>query len=564
MKEKIRAIASLNALEHGGKADLNSVISKVVALFPELRKELKTLIPEIRGILEEVNSLSREEMRASIEIGFPELLAPATREGPRGLPDLPGVERGGVVMRLAPSPSGPLHLGHARMAILNDEYFRRYGGKLILRIEDTNPKNIDPDAYQMIQDDLNWLDVNYTDLVIQSKRIDLYYSVMKNLIEAGNAYVATTPSEEFKTKKQKSQPIAEREESPEENLNRWEKMISGIYKKGEAYAVVKTDLMHPNPAIRDFIAFRIIEVPHPIEGDKYRVYPMMNFSVAADDHLLNLTHVIRGKDHMANTEKQRYVFNYMNWKQPYYLHYGKVSIEHSILKTSLIKDGIRSGKFTGWDDPRLGTLLALKKRGFDPRAIRRYYVESGIGDVDTTFSWEIFYSFNRKLIDARSPRHFFVKDPVRLKFDYDGTLLASIPLFPHHDHSVTSAVRQYTVRGGEIFISGQDYQKFNGSVVRLKDLGDFKIEDGSIEYLGNEAAIEDRTEVKRKDVLRKHPIIHWLSGNEMPFEISKPDGTTDSGLIERDSSNYLGIVHQLERYGYANVVSNSNGFFTHP
>ena len=563
MREKIKAIASLNALEHDGKAELNSVVSKTIGLFPEERKNLKSLIPMIKEIVEEVNSLSKEEKNAIIQRDFPELLVTRVKEDEKKLPDLPNVEKSGVVMRLAPSPSGPLHIGHARMSILNDEYFRRYGGKLILRIEDTNPANIEPAAYQMIQDDLKWLEVNFTDLVIQSKRFDIYYDEMKKLIEMGKAYVATTPTEEFKAKKQKGMPIKERDESPEENLERWSKMVSGEYEKGEVYAVVKTDLDHPNPAIRDFIAFRIIDIPHPLEGDKYKAYPMMNFSVAIDDHYLGLTHVIRGKDHIANTEKQKYIFGYRNWKVPFYLHYGKVSIEHSILKTSLIKKGIKSGEFSGWDDPKLGTLLALKKRGFDPLAIRKYYVESGIGSVDTTFSWEIFYSFNRKIIDNRSPRHFFVNQPVHLDFDFGGTLTADIPLYPQSNRAGEQKSRHYTVGKGTIIISSQDYEKLNGELVRLKDLGYFKIESKEIQYVGT-SINEDVQKWSPNKPLGKAPIIHWLSGNELPFVVAKPDGTVDTGLVEKDALNYLGTVHQFERYGYVNVLNEKEGYFTHP
>jgi len=561
--DKVRAIASFNALEHEGKAELNSVISKMVALFPEERKNLKTLIPQVKTIVEEVNSLSIDEMKSIVQRDFPELLITTPKEEEKKLPDLPDVGKGGVVMRMAPSPSGPLHIGHARMAILNDEYLRRYGGKLVLRIEDTNPANIEPEAYQMIQDDLKWLDVNFTDLVIQSKRFAIYYDEMKKLIEMGKAYVATTPTEEFKSKKQNGLPIKERDETPEENMERWERMVSGGYEKGEAYAVIKTDLIHPNPAIRDFIAFRIIDIPHPLEGDKYKAYPMMNFSVAVDDHYLGLTHVIRGKDHTANTEKQKYIFGYRNWKLPFYLHYGKVSIEHSILKTSLIKKGIRSGEFSGWDDPKLGTLLALKKRGFSPLAIRKYYVESGIGSVDTTFSWEIFYSFNRKLIDSSSPRHFFVDSPVSLKFEFDGILRASIPLFPQATRSDDRGRREYTVGKGSITISTQDYQQFKGDLVRLKDLGYFKIDEERIEYIGQEI-LEDVQKWNPSRPLGKVPIIHWLSGNETPFKVFKPDGTVDEGLVEKDSLKYVGRVNQFERYGYVRVSNEREGYFTHP
>ena len=563
MREKIKAIACFNAFEHDGKADFNSVVSKTVGLFPQERKNLKSLIPVIREVVDEVNSLTKDEMRNIIQRDFPELLVTTQKEEEKKLPDLPDIGKDGVVMRLAPSPSGPLHIGHARMSILNDEYFRRYGGKLILRIEDTNPANIEPEAYQMIQDDLRWLDVNFTDLVIQSKRFNIYYDEMKKLIEIGKAYVATTPTEEFKAKRQAGMPIRERDETPEENLERWEKMVVGEYEKGEVYAVVKTDLNHPNPAIRDFIAFRIVDAPHPLEGDRYKAYPMMNFSVAVDDHYLGLTHVIRGKDHTANTEKQKYIFSYRNWKMPFYLHYGKVSIEHAILKTSLIKKGIRNGEYSGWDDPKLGTLLALKKRGFDPLAIRKYYIESGIGSVDTTFSWEIFYSFNRKIIDGRSPRHFFINDPVSLEFDFDGVLTADIPLFPQAGKSDDQKMRHYEVRRGEIALASQDFQKYNGELVRLKDLGYFKIDGERIEYLG-ESINEDIQKWNPNRPIGKVPIIHWLSGNGIPFEILKPDGSTDSGLLEKDALNYMNTVHQLERYGYVNILNDKTGCFTHP
>ncbi len=563
MRDKLKAIASFNALEHEGKADLNSVISRIVALFPEERKNMKVLIPLVREIIDEVNSLSKAEMKSIVEKEFPEWLQNTPKETEKRLPDLPNVEKNGVIMRMAPSPSGPLHIGHARMAILNDEYLRRYGGKLILRIEDTNPANIEPDAYQMIQDDLKWLDVKYTDVVVQSERFQIYYDEMKKLIEIGKGYVATTPTEEFKSRKQRGIPVIEREQTPEENLERWDKMVSGEYEKGEAYAVVKTDLSHPNPAIRDFIAFRIIDIPHPLVGDKFSVYPMMNFSVAIDDHYLGLTHVIRGKDHTANTEKQKYIFAYRGWKLPYYLHYGKVSIENSILKTSLIKKGIRNGEFSGWDDPRLGTLLALKKRGINPLSIRKYYVESGIGSVDTTFSWEILYSFNRKIIDPVSPRHFFVNNPVSLRFDFDGALKAEIPLFPTSSKQSDRKYREYVVKRGSIIITSDDYQKNIGGLVRLKDLGYFKINEDSIEFVGAEMT-EDVQKWNPSRPLGKVPIIHWLYQNFVPFKVFRPDGKIDEGLLERNALDYMEIVNQFERYGYVNIINEKEGYFTHP
>jgi len=551
MMEKIRAIAAYNAYEHEGKAELKAVVSRFLGLFPDKKASLSELMPLIKGAVEEINKLSKDEQLKIVQSVFPEWLEKKKVVEDKKLPDLPNVEIGKVVMRLAPSPSGPLHIGHARMAILNDEYVKRYKGKLILRIEDTNPANIMPEAYKMIEDDLKWLEVDYHEVVIQSDRFELYYDTMEKLISMEKAYVATTPTEVFKAKRQQSIPIDERNDSSEANLRRWEKMLNGDFKKGEAYAVIKTDLTHPNPAIRDFIAFRIIEIPHPLKGKKYRVYPMMNFSVAVDDHFLGLTHVIRGKDHLANTEKQKYIFNYFRWPLPFYLHYGKVSIENSILKTSIIKKGIANGDFTGWDDPRLGTLLAMKMRGINPRAIRRYWVETGIGDVDIKFSWENLYAFNKHIIDSESPRHFFVVNPIRLELLLDEVVKVKMPIFPKKENGL---FREYEIKKGEIFIAQDDYNKFMGQEVRLKDLGNFKLERDKLKFIDN-----DLSKIKQGI-----PIIHWIQNDFVDYQIIKPDGATDKGILEKNALNYLGKVNQLERYGYANLINEKLGYYTHP
>ncbi len=551
MIEKLRAIAAYNAYEHDGKAELKAVVSRFLGLFPDKKGNLSELMPQIKSAVEEINKLTKEEQLKIVEAIFPEWLEKKKVVEEKKLPDLPNVEIGKVVMRLAPSPSGPLHIGHARMAILNDEYVKRYKGKLILRIEDTNPANILPEAYKMIEDDLKWLEVDYQEVVIQSDRFELYYDVMEKLIMMEKAYVSTTPTEIFKAKRQQSIAINERNDPAESNLRRWDKMLNGEFKKGEAYAVIKTDLTHPNPAIRDFIAFRIIETPHPLKGNKYRVYPMMNFSVATDDHFLGLTHVIRGKDHLANTEKQKYIFNYFGWSLPFYLHYGKVSIENSILKTSIIKKGIANGEFKGWDDPRLGTLLAMKKRGINPKAIRRYWVETGIGDVDIKFSWENLYAFNKHIIDPESPRHFFVLNPVKLELILEGIIKVKMPVYPKKEDT---PFREYEIRKGQVYITQEDYNKFIGKEIRLKDLGNFKLEEGKLQYIDN-----DLSKIKQGI-----PIIHWLQSDFVDFEIVKPDGTIDKGILEKHALNYIGKVNQLERYGYTNILNEKLGYYTHP
>ena len=147
---------------------------------------------------------------------------------------------------------------------------------------------------------------------------------------------------------------------------------------------------------------------------KAHVYPLMNFSVVADDHLLGVTHVIRGKDHIANTRRQRYIYDHFGWKVPVYRHYGRMGIEGVVLSTSQMRLGIREGTYTGWDDIRLGTLRALARRGILPGAVKNAMIAIGIGDVDISFSWDNLYAENRKLVDPIANRYFFVADPVTI------------------------------------------------------------------------------------------------------------------------------------------------------
>ena len=233
----------------------------------------------------------------------------------------------------------------------------------------------------------------------------------EQLIGRGGAYVCTCENEHFKALKDKKIACPCRDQPVETALSLWEKMLDGGFKEGEASVRVKTDLLHPDPAMRDFPIFRILDAPpHPkVEA---RVYPLMNFSVVADDHLLGVTHVIRGKDHIANTRRQRYIYDHFGWTVPVYRHYGRMGIEGVVLSTSQMRLGINEGKYTGWDDIRLGTLRALARRGISPEAVKNAMLAIGIGETDISFSWDNLYAENKKIVDPVANRYFFVPDPV--------------------------------------------------------------------------------------------------------------------------------------------------------
>jgi len=538
----VRKYALQNAVFFKGTANPKAVVGKVLSECPEFRSRSAELMQIADSVVPEVNKMGLDAQTKELSTYGQNLAVKEKKERVYELPALEGAEKG-VVMRIAPGPSGPLHIGHSRVSVLNDEYVKRYGGKLIARFEDTNPEKIEADAYDMILEDLEWLGVKVHEKMIQSDRFPIYYDITKKLIEMGKGYVCTCNADDWRDMKEEMRACPCRDLPINEQLERYDKLLSNGYKEGEAIAVVKTDIRHPNPAIRDFVALRIVEHPHPRVGTKYNIYPMMNLSVAIDDHLSGMTHVIRGKDHLNNTFRQEYIYEYMGWKKPIFHHYGLVTIPESILKTSIIKKGIWDGEYTGWDDIRTGTLRAMKKRGIRPEAIRRYWVESGMKPIDIQFTWDTLYAMNRDLIDANANRYFFVPDPVAFGITGTDSIGGKAPLHPDHPERGT---RDYSMKGKiNISISSQDTENFKeAGMIRLKDL--CNIEYGTpAKYAGTDHSI-------LKKGIRA---VQWVSSG-VPAELHMPDGTVQKGIAEKAMLSEKGEMVQFERIGFVRIEKN--------
>jgi glutamyl-tRNA synthetase len=551
MLEKLaRKYALHNAVLHEGKAHEGSVLGKLISEKPELKSDIKEAMKVIKAVVAEVNALGLDEQMAQLEREAPELLERKSIEKDT-FTDLPNVQ-GQVVMRFAPGPSGPLHIGHTRAAILNDEYVRHYGGRYIIRLEDTNPAKIDPGAYDSIEEDLKWLGVQYHELAVQSERFEIYYDHARQLLSQGNAYICRCEVEDWRSAKLKMQPCPHRELAVETQLEGWEKMLGGAFNEGEASFMVKTDLEHPNPAVRDFVGARIVKTPHPRTGDRYIVYPLYNFSVAVDDHLMGMTHVLRGKDHLNNTHRQEYVYNHFGWDKPVFVHYGLVQMEDITLKTTVIKEGIANGVYSGWNDVRLATLKTMAQRGIQPEAIREYWREVGIKEVDIRFSWDNLYAYNKDIVDPRANRYFFVWNPQSLVIKGIERLEGHAPLHPDHPER---GVRKVVLTGAKcirLFITGDDFEKnAPGEKIRLKDLCNVEFTSkNSTQYIGDDLTLI-------KEGVR---IIHWVGGDNVPTRLYMPDGAVKEGFCEPISKEDLGKVVQFERLGFVRIWAMNGGY----
>ncbi len=399
-KDKIRAYALKNAIAHNGNANSGAIIS---GLFAEglKKEEAKDYSSKINEVVEEVNKLSLEEQRNDFE-NFKDLIS--EREVREGLPELPNAENG-VVMRFAPSPSGGMHVGHALTSCLNYDYVNKYGGKFIVRIEDTNPENIYPPAYDLLRDDSDWLFNEEAEIIIQSERMDLYYSYAVALIEKESAYVCTCSGDDFREFSKNKKDCPCRKNSVEENISKWEKMVKGDYDSGEVVLRFKTPLelrgmAHKNPAMRDFPLARVCKTEHPLQGRKYNVWPLMNLSVSADDIEMRMTHIIRAKEHRDNAERQKMIFKVFDKDYPWTAFLGRVHLKGMRLSASEITQGIKDGKYSGWDDKNLLTIQSLKKQGYHPEAFWKIAEHIGLSEADKTLNkkdfFELLNNFNKR------------------------------------------------------------------------------------------------------------------------------------------------------------------------
>lgn len=559
-KELIEKFALLNAVKHNGKAEFKSVLGKILSEKPEFKPFIKELTNLIASIINEVNKLSLDAQIKIIEEKWPSLLLKEKIKEEKVLPPLPNAEKYSIIVtRFSPNPDCVLHLGSLRAIILSHDYARMYKGKFILRFEDTDPrlKRSSLRFYEDIKEDLLWLNCKWDEEYIQSDRLPIYYEYAEKLIKLGGGYICTCTKEEFLKRVSLSKACACRSLPIENQLDRWSKMLNGEFKEGEAVFRVKTDLTHPNPAVRDWPALRIIDPekhPHPRVGEKYRVWPLYNFACGLDDHLMNITHIIRGKEHYTNMIRQKYLYAYFGWEYPEAIHYGRLKIVDAELSKSKIIEKVLKGVVKGFDDPRLATLKALKRRGITPECLRKLVLDVGPKPVDVTLSWENIYAINRKIIDPICNRYFCVLNPVLMIVKgVKEKLFAKIPFHPSHLERGERIIEVNPVNNSiELLISKDDLPLLKeNKFIRLMELFNVEIEDANENKVYCKLHSKSYEEAKKL----KAPLIHWvLQLKNLDVEIimdngEKRDGKAETTLLQEN----VGSIIQLVRVGFAKI-----------
>ncbi len=437
-----------------------------------------------------------------------------------------------------------------------------YGGKLILRFDDTNPEAERKEYYAAIKVGLDWLEVKYDRVKNTSDDIELLYKKCQEMLDGNYAYVCTCKQETISANRREMKPCKCSMGEMEQNKERWDKMFTK-YGQGDAIVRFRGNMSSENTVMRDPVMFRIIETKHPLLDDKYRVWPSYDFAVAIEDSIDGVTHAFRTKEYELRNELYYTILDLLKMRKPKVIEFSRLGFEGMPVSKRVLRPLIEEGKVSGYDDPRLPTLEALKRRGIVPEAIRKFVMSLGFTKADTLAPFETLESFNRKIVDPTSIRLHMVKNPASIRIK---NLPSNTITMPNHP---TKDMGKRTIEiGEEFYLESEDVEKLKpGDAIRLMGLGNIKITNQSPpegQYVGDELGADI-------------PKAHWVAQKNaqkikilipsQPF-IGEEFNTSSLQEINVFTEPYYnelkeGKEIQFVRFGYCRKDSMLQAIYTH-
>ena len=328
-----------------------------------------------------------------------------------------------VQTRFPPEPNGYLHIGHAKSILLNYGLAKKYGGKFNLRFDDTNPTKEKTEFVESIIEDVKWLGADFEDrLFFASNYFEQMYECAVLLIKKGKAYVCDLSAEEIKeyrgdyNRPGKDSPYRNR--SVEENLKLFEEMKEGKYKDGEKVLRAKIDMSSPNINMRDPVIYRVAHMSHHNTGDQWCIYPMYDFAHPIEDAIEHITHSICTLEFEDHRPLYDWVVRECEFVHPpRQIEFAKLYLTNVVTGKRYIKKLVEDGIVDGWDDPRLVSIAALRRRGYTPESIRRFVEMVGVSKANSSVDYAMLEYCIREDLKLKKPRLMAVLDPVKLVID---------------------------------------------------------------------------------------------------------------------------------------------------
>ena len=463
-----------------------------------------------------------------------------------------------VHTRFPPEPNGYLHIGHAKSILLNYGLASEYGGKFNMRFDDTNPSKEKSEFVESIKADVKWLGADFEDrLFFASDYFDQMYEGALKLIEKGKAYVSDLTAEQMReyrgtlTEPGKDDP--NRNRSVEENLRLFEEMKEGKYADGEKTLRAKIDMASPNINMRDPILYRVAHLSHQNTGDKWCIYPMYDYAHPIEDAIEGITHSICTLEFEDHRPLYNWVVTELEYPHPpKQIEFAKMYLTNVVTGKRYIKKLVEDGIVDGWDDPRLVSIAALRRRGFTPESIRLFVELCGVSKANSSAEYSMLEYCIREDLKLKRPRIMAVTDPVKLVIDnYPEDKTEMLPVVNNPENE--SLGSREVPFGRELYIEREDFMEeppkkyfrlFPGNEVRLMGAYFVKCTSYEKDEAGNVTVVHCTYDPASRggnspDGRKVKGTIHWVSAaDSVKAEIRLYENIIDEekGVYNEDGS----------------------------
>ncbi|KAI3754936.1 hypothetical protein L1987_54728 [Smallanthus sonchifolius] len=328
--------------------------------------------------------------------------------------DLPDAEMGKVCLRFAPEPSGYLHIGHSKAALMNQYFAQRYNGKVIVRFDDTNPAKESSEFVDNLLIDIKTLGINYEKVTYTSDYFPQLMEMAEKLIKEGKAYIDDTPREQMQKERMDGIDSKCRNNSVDENMRLWKEMISGSERGLQCCLRGKLDMQDPNKSLRDPVYYRCNPIPHHRIGSKYKIYPTYDFACPFVDSVEGITHALRSSEYHDRNAQYYRIQEDMGLRKVYLYEFSRLNMVYTLLSKRKLLWFVQNGKVDGWDDARFPTVQGIVRRGLQIEALIQFILEQGASKNLNLMEWDKLWNINKKIIDPVCPRHTAILEQGRV------------------------------------------------------------------------------------------------------------------------------------------------------
>ncbi|PMD15438.1 glutaminyl-tRNA synthetase-like protein [Hyaloscypha hepaticicola] len=477
-----------------------------------------------------------------------------------------------VITRFPPEPNGYLHIGHAKAIAINFGFAKFHGGECYLRFDDTNPEAEEEKYFVAIKEIIEWLGFKPKAITYSSDNFDKLYQKAEELIGKGKAYVCKCSAEELKAQRGEVNGVPggpryrceHAEQSVEENLKEFRAMRDGKYKPKEAFLRMKQDIEDGNPQMWDLPAYRVLDAEHHRTGPKWKIYPTYDFTHCLCDSFENITHSLCTTEFIQSRVSYEWLNKTLEVYEPMQREYGRLSITGTLLSKRKIAKLVNDGHVRGWDDPRLFTLIAIKRRGVPPGAILEFVNELGVTTAPTNIQLVRLDQTVRRYLERTVPRLMLVLDPLRVviedaeEMELDIPLHTKIPAMGSHKVKFTKTV--YIERSDFREVDSKDYFRLApGKSVGLL-LVPYPIKAVSFKKDGDK--ITEIRAVFDKEGKKPKTYIHWVAEGSREVEVrihnalfksEKPDNAEGGFLNDINPNSEEIFPHAMIESGFEEI-----------